>query len=652
MSNPNSPHANSLLQACADHLAQSAPFDGMSPEHRLWLAERLKLAYYGKGETLLEPANGKVDKLFIVKQGVVTGEQGDANAWLELHEGESFPLGALLSERAAFSHFKAKSDVFTYELDAADFHELLKRSLEFHDFCTRRLASLLEKSQRGVQASYATATSEQQSLRHPLASISQRKLVTCAPDTPLRAALETIRASGVGAIVVVEGEVVEGGVDRPRPVGIFTVRDLIGRVILPGLDLATPMRAVMTPDPMTLPSSAPAFEAALMMARHGFRHVLVVEGDKLDGVLTGVLTGVVSEKDLFSLQRVGVTQLSSAIRGASDQQLLQQAARGIRQLGHNMMAQGVAAEQLTQILSTLNDILTRRVIELECADSGQPGGCARAFCWLSFGSEGRLEQTLSTDQDNGILFTLHVGETADAVRAQLLPLAARINRALDACGFPLCRGETMAMNPNWCLSLEEWQNRFARWIDAGDPESLLNASIFFDFRPQHGQVELADRLRAWLLARAAAAPGFLHRMAANALRNRPPLGLVRDFVVDSEGEHAHTLDLKLNGATPFVDAARLFALASGAGVTGTAARLRAAGPRLNIASAEIEAWISAFFFIQMLRLRDQHEKNQAGVEMDNRIDPDKLNDLDRRILKEAFRQARKVQARLALDYKV
>ncbi len=629
MSNPNS-----LLQATADHLARFVPFDGMAREHLLWLAERLKLAYYGKGETLLEPANGAVKKLFIVKQGVVTGEQGDAGPWLELHEGESFPLGALLSGRAAISHFKAKSDVFSYELAAADFHELVKRSQAFQDFCTRRLATLLEKSQRGLQASYATATSEQQSLRSPLSSIARRKPVTCAPETPLRAALETIRASGIGSIVVVEGDD-----NDQRPVGIFTVRDLIGRVILPALDLATPMREVMTPDPMTLPSSAHAFEAALMMAKHGFRHVLVADAGKL--------IGVVSEKDLFSLQRVGVTQISAAIRGAGSQAQLQHAAHDIRQLGHNMMAQGVAAEQLTQILSTLNDILTQRVIELECGE-----GWRHAFCWLSFGSEGRLEQTLSTDQDNGIIFVPKDGESADAVRAELLPLAERINRALDACGFPLCKGEIMAMNPKWCLSLEEWQSQFARWIDAGDPEALLNASIFFDFRPLHGEADLAERLRAWLLARTTTTPRFLHQMAANALRNRPPLGLVRDFVVSSDGEHANTLDLKLNGTTPFVDAARLFSLASGASVTGTASRLRAAAPKLNIASAEIEAWISAFFFIQMLRLRGQHEENEAGVEMDNRINPDELNDLDRRILKEAFRQARKVQARLALDYKV
>ena len=314
-----------------------------------------------------------------------------------------------------------------------------------------------------------------------------------------------------------------------------------------------------------------------------------------------------------------------------------------------MMAQGVGSEQLTQILSTLNDILTHRIIELVCAESG---GCKHAICWLSFGSEGRIEQTLSTDQDNGVIFEVPAGASADSVRADILPLAERINRALDACGFPLCKGEVMAMNPKWCLSVEEWHGNFARWIDTGDPESLLHASIFFDFRPLYGKTELADELRAWLLSRTASVTRFQHQMAANALHNQPPLGLVRDFVVTGEGEHANTLDLKLNGITPFVDAARLLALATGVPDTGTAARLRAAGPRRNIPQSEIEAWVSAFFFIQMLRLRGQHEEAQAGRPMDNRIDPDLLNDLDRRVLKEAFRQARKIQQRLALDYSV
>ncbi len=627
------PAPNTLIAATVDHLTRFAPFDAMSPEHLKWLAQRLKVAYFAKDEVLLSPGDGMVKRLFIIKQGVVHGEQDGEAAWVMLHEGESFPIGALLGRRAAISVFRANTDVFAYELTADDFRQLLHESEPFRDFCTRRLASLLEQSQRRVHARYATNTAEQQSLRSNLASIVRRAPVTCTPDTPLSAALETLQENAVGAIVVV-------GPDS-APLGVFTVRDLISRVILPGTDLGTPMKEVMTPKPVTLPSSAHAFEAAMQMARYGFRHVLVADGGKL--------TGVISEKDLFSLQRVGVTQISATIRGAGNLDALIRSAEDIRQLGHNMMAQGVAAEQLTQILSTLNDLLTQRVIELECSAAHD---CRYGFCWLAFGSEGRLEQTLSTDQDNGIIFVVPEGETVEQVRAKLLPLAERINRALDACGFPLCKGEIMAMNPKWCLSLEEWKATFSRWIDAGDPEALLNASIFFDFRPLLGHEHLAEELRQWLLAKTTTTPRFLHQMAANALRNRPPLGLVRDFVVDGEGEDANTLDLKLNGTTPFVDAARVFALATGVAATGTATRLRGARAKLNLPESEIEAWLSAFFFIQMLRLRGQHEKSEAGQAMGNRVNPDELNDLDRRILKESFRQARKVQSRLGLDYQV
>ena len=224
---------------------------------------------------------------------------------------------------------------------------------------------------------------------------------------------------------------------------------------------------------------------------------------------------------------------------------------------------------------------------------------------------------------------------------------------LDHCGFPLCRGEIMASNPKWCLSQEEWQEVFAQWVDSGAPESLLHASIFFDFRALYGAEKLVEQLRAWLTEHVRGNQRFLHQMAANALRNRPPLGMVRDFVVGK----GNTLDLKMNGVTPFVDAARIFSLATGAGKTNTVQRLRASAAALRVPASEVEAWINAFLFIQMLRLRHHYEaiaQQEAGIaeELDNRIDPAQLNELDRRILKEAFRQARKVQAKLVLDYQL
>ena len=210
----------------------------------------------------------------------------------------------------------------------------------------------------------------------------------------------------------------------------------------------------------------------------------------------------------------------------------------------------------------------------------------------------------------------------------------------------------MAGNPQWCLSSNEWRTRFANWIDSGDPQALLHATIFFDLRALHDDTGVADDLRTWLLAHAAGSPRFLHQMAANALRNRPSLGILHDFVTGDDAAHPHTLDLKLTGATLFVDAARIYSLAHGITPTSTAARLHELGVREILPPREVTAWIDAFQFIQVLRLRHQHMQNMQDLPMDNLIDPDDLNRLERRFLKEALRQARELQSRLALDYQV
>ena len=617
--------------------AAHAPFDKMEPGHLLWMLERMQLGYYAKNELIISPEQGVVTRFLVIKQGMVHGEQKVANAtdadtWLELAEGECFPLGALLANRPVASLYRAGKDTFCYELSAADFQTLLGMSTPFRDFCTRRIANLLEHSKQVIQAQYTQSGAEQQSLTSPLSAIIRRAPITCSPQTSIKEVLSHMHELRVGSMVAVD--------DAGRPIGILTLPDVLERIALPQIDLEQPVITVMTTQLTSLSPQALAHEAALMMAKQGFRHVLVVENERL--------VGLVSEKDLFALQRVGLRQIGSSIRHAQHLKELQQAAADIRSMAHNMMAQGVAAEQLTQFISTFNDLLTARVVELECNASGLG---TDNLCWMALGSEGRFEQTLNTDQDNALIFSVTERMNADQVRATLLPVALRINEILAACGFPLCKGKVMASNPQWCLSLEEWKRNFISWITNSSQEALLNSSIFFDFRAVYGENKLAEELREWLLDIASKNGLFLRQMAEVSMNFKPPLGVVRDFVVGKENK----LDLKLNGITPFVNAARIFGMATGVPHTSTLQRLRASALKLKIPATEIEAWIDSFLFIQVLRLRHHDEEKAKGLsdeELDNLIDPEQLNDLDRRILKEAFRQARKLQARLALEYRL
>ena len=163
---------------------------------------------------------------------------------------------------------------------------------------------------------------------------------------------------------------------------------------------------------------------------------------------------------------------------------------------------------------------------------------------------------------------------------------------------------------------------------------------------------LAGVLRETVLEQAAGTPAFLRGMTSNALQVKPPIGLFRNFVTDDSAEFPDTIDLKKFGTRPFVDAARIYALAHRISDTGTVARLRAAGEAGALPAEEASAAIEAFQFIQTLRVRHQYLKPQPRPGGENCVAPDSINALDRRILKEAFRQAGRLQDRIRLDYQL
>ncbi len=199
----------------------------------------------------------------------------------------------------------------------------------------------------------------------------------------------------------------------------------------------------------------------------------------------------------------------------------------------------------------------------------------------------------------------------------------------------------MAGEPDGCASWSDWRARFAQWIAHGTPENLLRAAIYFDLRPLAGDASLAHRLQDEAVAQARATPRFLKQLALQSLAHEPPLGWLGGLDAGEDG----SIDLKLQGSAIFVEAARVNALACGLTATSTRERLEGAGRAAGVPPAEYEGWVVAHEFLLQLRLRAQ----LAGPG-GNRIRVDALNDVDRRILREALRSARLLQHRLRLDY--
>lgn len=618
-------------------LREHAPFSSMDDTHLAHFAEHASLRFYADGDIVLSPEDGPVQRFYVVKQGRIRGERHNekedkTETTFEISQGECFPLAALVGERPTRTLHRASGDTFCLSIEHEAFVTLLAESDPFRDFCLRGVSSLLDQVNQRIQSGAMASIGSSSSLDTPLERYALRNPIVCSPDLPVRKAVARMHENNVGSIIITD--------DERHPTGIFTLRDLRTMVAEEKGPLNTPISQVMTRNPICLTSNADAFEAAMLMAEHHFAHLCVVDEEHR-------LIGVVSERDLFSLQRVDLVNLARTIGTATHLRTLVSLRSDVSRLVDTMLAHGADSGQVVKIITTLNDVTVRRVLELNIKknDPGIP------FTWLTFGSEGRQEQTLLTDQDNGILFETPEGMTEEQVREKLLPFAERVNRELAECGFTLCKGNIMASNPKLCLSGREWDDWFIRFIDASTPQNLVYSSIFLDMRAVFGPTEPLEELYGKVLTRIQKNALFQKMLAGNAMNRRPPLTMFRNFRYAPDGRK-HTIDLKRQGLAPFVEAVRVFALANGVEEANTLERMDRLVAKGAFDAKDANAWKEAYSLIQAIRMRAHQEMLERNEPLSNYIDPDDLNPLDRRILRESFRQAQRLQQKLEVTYQL
>ena len=617
--------------ALRDEVRRHLPFSQMEPAHVDFFIAHAHEQRFAMGQQVVAPGDGVVQRLYLVLDGAISGVLGVTDrheGGFQYERGDMFPVAALREQRAVMATYSAQADTRCLVIEREHAQALAAASPPFADVLQRRLPRFAEASRQAVQATLVSQTLAAQSLETRLGALCIGTPEACLPHTPLQEALAQMSRRRIGSIVVAQASGV--------PVGILTRHDLLDRVALAQVPLATPIASVMSTPLHSLTDAHTAQDAALLMARHGIRHVPVTH--------EGRLIGVVSERDLFALHRLSLNQLSTDLRAAADVPTLQTLAQQLRTFARNLLGQGVQAKQLTELVSHLNDVLTERLVALVAARHGLD---MQRACWVAFGSEGRSEQTIATDQDNGLVFE---SDAPDADRPAWLAFAREVNEALDACGYPLCKGNVMASNPECCLTPQEWRARFSRWIGQGSPEDLLAANIYFDLRPLVGNLALAAPLRGFITERAKDNARFGHLLAEELLRRRVPLtwlGGIDSKTIDG----VPTVDLKMLGTAIFVDVARLQCLMLGLPEVNTRRRLEAIARAQNVDAPQAEAWVTAFEYLQMLRLRTQlNGLAPAGATNPNVVRLDALNDIDRRMLKECFRVARRLQQRVQLDY--
>lgn len=377
------------------------------------------------------------------------------------------------------------------------------------------------------------------------------------------------------------------------------------------------------------------------MIRYNIHHLLVVDGGRLKGIVTN--------HDLMMLLGTSPISLARDIESQQTIEGLLPAAGKTNELIGLLLKEGAKASNITRIVSEIHDRLIKKILQIAEKEFGQP---PLRYCWIVFGSEGRREQAFKTDQDNALIYEDPQTEKEEsAARTYFTVFSAFVRDGLLKCGFPRCPANYMASNPEWCQPLKVWKRYFSMWVYSPTPDAVMKSLIFFDFRPLYGDFGLAESLRDSLSSLLEGQMIFLGYMANMIIKNTPPVGFFKSFIVEKGGEHKDELNLKVKGIAPLVDMARLFSLEKGLREISTIERLSALREKHTIVKEFADELGHAFEFIMLLRIQHQFEQIESGNEPNNFINPNRLSNLEKRMMKEFFNLITRMQDIIIERYK-
>lgn len=587
-------------------LQQHPPFDLLPDETLDQLTELVQITYVRRGS----PFPPQPNRFYVLRSGAVElCSEGQAVCERLAEGGVHASACALLGDDVPSSG-RAIEDTLLYMGDCELLYRLAQEAPAFGEYFT---ASVRERLKRGV-AALQDESAHELGNNTSVREILRKEPVCLECDQSIQTAAQMMSEHGVSSLLVTREQ---------RLAGIVTDRDIRHRCVAPGLPFDTRVQQIMTADPYTIDTDTPIAEALLHMTRLGIHHLPVMDGERVAGMFTST--------DVVLNQGGNAALMASTISKAKSLDDLVEVSSRIPMLHRQLVRNGASVAQIGETLSHMTDAITVRLLQFAEDELGTP---PVPYVWMAGGSQGRLEQSSHSDQDNALLISDDMLPEHDEYFAAL---AKSVNDGLNECGYVYCPGNAMAGNPQWRQPLSGWVGYFDKWIQSPEPMALMLSSIWFDLRPVCGDFPLFERMQQASLGKARDSRFFLAYMMANALKHKPPLGFFRQFVLVHDGQHNDTLDLKHTGIVPVTDIARVLALAGGILEVNTLERLRAAARAGLVSEDMAENLEDALELIAGLRVRHQAEQIARGEPADNFLDPHELSSLERGHLKEAFR---------------
>lgn len=629
------------IENVVSFLVNTLPFNLLPLDDLRLLAGKCVIDFFPVGTMIFRQNVTPVDYLYLIQKGGVKSylknDQGEVTLKDYRGEGEYFGSLPIIQGTKANLNVETVEDTFCFLIAKNIFQALLAEHAEVAQYFLRTMSAKL------VNGVYAELRQQRVAPRAegalylfsaPVEAIAKGNLYTAPCVCTVQEVARIMSDNHIGSLLLTD--------DSGRINGIITDKDVRAKVVAQGLDYTTTASRIMSSPVRTISCQAMAFDALLKMMKDKIHHLAIEKN--------GEIVKMITTHDIMVEQGTSPLYLFREIMAQRRVDGLYPLSRKVPQVIRTLIEEGAKANNITRMITVLNDHILDRLLSLMVSGFGDPPS---SFCWLLLGSEGRREQTFKTDQDNALIYQ---GSDDPRVMAQceeyFKDFAATVIEHLVQCGYPLCPGEVMASNPKWRQPVSVWNQYFRTWCQKPEPQQILHSTIFFDFRPGFGEVGLAEELRAMLTGIAQKEGLFLLLLARHCLASKPPLSFFKNFIVEKDGEHKNTFDLKRKGLVYIVDFARLMSLKHGIAEVNTLERLRVLDETQYLSPGLCGEVIEAYEFLMQLRLVHQLRMLEGGGQPDNYINPSDLSDLERQTLKEAFSVITRMQDAVRLEFQI
>jgi CBS domain-containing protein len=595
-------------------ISQYPPFDQLPEDALIEVSQSIEISYY-RADSMVIEFGDKIHDLFMIRSGVVEIYRRTGELYNRLDQGGLFGQMGLLTNNKVRFPAKALKDTLLYCIPDNIFEEYCDRYETFADFVE------VEGSIRLQQAVEDNSDDANSLTTSKVKTLLSGEPVLLPPSTSIKNVAKIMSEENVSAALINDNSLTNELGDSF--VGIITERDLCAKVIAQGLDVDTQVAEVMSTELISLDHNAYIFEAMLLMLRYNVHHLPILKNKQP--------IGLIEVSDIIRYESQNSLLFVSSIFQQNSIEDLILLSNQLKSCFVRMVNEDANSHMVGRAMSEIGRSFKQRLLELAEEKLGAP---PIPYCFLALGSMARDEQLIVTDQDNALILDNQYQESlhGDYFKA----LSAFVCDGLAACGYTYCSGDIMATNPEHRKTQSQWEACFADWIDDPNPQALLNCSIFFDLNGVYGRTKWAEQLNAFILRKAKKNNRFLACLARNALNRTPPLGFFKDFVMEKDGRHNNSINLKRRGTAPLADLIRVHALAIGSQSQNSFDRLEDIIEAGILPSSKGKDLQHAMELISLVRIRHQSLDIESEQDPDNNIEPENMSEFERRNLKDAF----------------